>query len=166
MFQKESTKGLKEQKDVVKGKSEEDKYEVKEIDCISNGTWISFDEQVQGILQNDTIQDERIQLSQELEGQLQQKEIKMQELEKENRFLSQKLKSQQQLIEGLEKKLDMTEEYSMTLEVKNVNIEEEILEQKKNYEELMIEKGRLIDTLNPLIQLSYLPSLHLNKYVF
>ncbi|VDK64326.1 unnamed protein product [Onchocerca ochengi] len=146
-LEKESTKGLKEQKDVVKGKSEEDKYEVKEIDCISNGTWISFDEQVQGILQNDTIQDERIQLSQELEGQLQQKEIKMQELEKENRFLSQKLKSQQQLIEGLEKKLDMTEEYSMTLEVKNVNIEEEILEQKKNYEELMIEKEDLMTKL-------------------
>ncbi|VDO41207.1 unnamed protein product, partial [Onchocerca flexuosa] len=135
-------KGLKKQKDAVKGKLEEDKYEVKEIDCISNDTWVSFDEQVQDILQNDTVQDERIQLAQESEGQLQQKEIKIQELEEENRFLNQKLKSQQQLIEGLEKKLDMTEEYSMTLEVKNINIEQEILEQKKNYEELMIEKGR------------------------
>ncbi|OZC11230.1 hypothetical protein X798_01646 [Onchocerca flexuosa] len=138
----ESSKGLKKQKDAVKGKLEEDKYEVKEIDCISNDTWVSFDEQVQDILQNDTVQDERIQLAQESEGQLQQKEIKIQELEEENRFLNQKLKSQQQLIEGLEKKLDMTEEYSMTLEVKNINIEQEILEQKKNYEELMIEKGR------------------------
>ncbi|CAG9537484.1 unnamed protein product [Cercopithifilaria johnstoni] len=143
LFQVGFTKRSEEQKKAVKTKLEDE------------GDWISdsapehfqtlLEEQVQDIARGSSVEEGRMKLLQELEEQLQQKEIEMQELEKRNRSLSQQLKSQQRLIEGLEKKLDVTEEYSMTLEEKNVSMEQEITDQKKKYKELMMEKVRLRD---------------------
>ncbi|KAM3719141.1 Laminin-like protein [Dirofilaria immitis] len=118
----ESTESLKRQKDTMKGKLEEDKHKTQENDWISNDTWkhfqTSLEEQLQNILQDDTIEGDKIQLLQELK---------------------------QQLIEELEEKFDVRKEYSMILEMKNFNMEQEITDQKKNqkYEKPIIEKGRL-----------------------
>lgn len=142
LFKTSFTGRLEEQEKILKRELDD------ESDWISDGAPERFqilpEGQVQNIPGDSTIEDER-QLLQKLRGQLQQKEIEMQELEDENRSLSEQLKSQQQLIEGLEKKLGVTEEYSMALEEKNVRVEQEIADQKKKCEELLMEKGRLRD---------------------
>ncbi|KAM3719144.1 Coiled-coil domain-containing protein [Dirofilaria immitis] len=126
----ESTESLKRQKDTMKGKLEEDKHKTQENDWISNDTWkhfqTSLEEQLQNILQDDTIEGDKIQLLQELK---------------------------QQLIEELEEKFDVRKEYSMILEMKNFNMEQEITDQKKNQNTQMNESRRgEIDLDQQLVQ--------------
>ncbi|VDK74171.1 unnamed protein product [Litomosoides sigmodontis] len=142
LFEGSFTERLEEQEKAVKRKL------VDENDWISDGIskrfQILLEEQVQNVPGGSTVEDE-MQLMEALRGQFQQKEIEVQQLEKRNRSLSEQLKSQQRLIEGLGKKLGVTEKYSMTLEEKNVSVEEKSADQKKKYEELLMEKERLKD---------------------
>lgn len=149
IHRKPSQAGLEEQKEAAKRKLVEDEHEAKESDWISDGELEQFqsllEEQMLGTPRDSTIEGDRMQLLQKLEEQLQQKGIEMQELEKENRSLDQQLKIQQQLVEGLEKKLDVTEKYSIALEEKNVSMGQEIIDQKRKYEELLMEKVKLTE---------------------
>ncbi|VBB26933.1 unnamed protein product [Acanthocheilonema viteae] len=89
LFQAVFIEELEKQKEAVKTKLES------ENGWISNGAPKQFqalpEERTQDIPRDSIIAEDRMQLLQELEGQLQQKEIEMQELEKENRSLSQQL---------------------------------------------------------------------------
>ncbi|MCP9261942.1 BMA-HCP-2 [Dirofilaria immitis] len=140
----ESTESLKRQKDTMKGKLEEDKHKTQENDWISNDTWkhfqTSLEEQLQNILQDDTIEGDKIQLLQELKVQLQQREIKMQELEKENITLSQQLKLQQQLIEELEEKSEEKSEVRKTNNRKRQINKKVGNEMRKLHKEIMLLK--------------------------
>ncbi|KAK6104254.1 hypothetical protein QQG55_15565 [Brugia pahangi] len=139
------TEGLEEQKEVAKGKLKENEHEAKEKDWISGGT---PEQQFQTLLfkqdipPDGVVEGNRIQMLQKLE-QHQGREIEMQELE--NRSLNLQLRSQQQVIEELGKKLNVAQEYNVVLEEKTLSMEQKIIDLKKMYEELLVEKGRLAE---------------------
>ncbi|EJD76266.1 hypothetical protein, variant [Loa loa] len=141
------TEEFEKQKEVAKGKLEKDEHKAKDSDWILDGAPGVFqtllEEQMQDIPRDSTIKRSRMQILRKLEEQLQQKEIELQKLQEENRSLNEQLKSQQQLIEGLEKKLAVTQGYSMILQEKNMSMKQEIIDRKKKYEEVVIEKSRL-----------------------
>lgn len=139
LLKSEFNAGLGEQKLVVKMTLKEGEHEMKESDWISG-----LEEQVRCIPQDIAIKDGRMQILEELKGQVLQKETELRNFEKDNRSLNEQLKSQEQLIEDLKKELCMIKEYRIVLEEKNESMEQKIFDQKKEYEELMIEKKSLV----------------------
>lgn len=142
LLQANFTDILKKEKEEVKTKLTDESNWI--LDDVPEQFQTSLEEQAKDIFGDSMVAEGKMQSLQELEGHLQQREIVMHEVEKKNKSLGEQLKSQEQLNEGMQKKLDATEECSMTLEEINVNMEQEITDQKKKYE-LIMEKSKLRD---------------------